>query len=360
MKLSQIRNLSWTAALTSVAVSGFLVQTTIQDIQYSKPEKVEEWVPAEPDLTHLLNKDRMSDRNLKLAVSFITKRAPPPPPPEPVGQTITEAPAAPVEEVFVPDMRLVLIAFDETAAANHSAFIIKDRYAHPYFVGDYIEWGKEKLVEINRTYVMIESANGQRSRLELEVSSKKVASVNDIMPVAIVTPSAPVRPQEPVQANKPPPPPKKAQQRKYRTVPKTRRATYDPTYGINIVEYDIGGEDRRFAISARDQKKLENMKFRLMSEVSPDIAYDDKGNAIGIRVDFMKQDPLLQRYGIQNGDILTQVNDQKVNSVEGGMQLYEKIDPNTRRVRVKIVRNDRPFFMWLEMDDFPNAPPPER
>lgn len=361
MKLSQIRNLSWTAALVAIAISGYFITNILKKTRSFQHIGIEKWTEPKVDTTKYDDISKMSDHDLKRALHFITKRTPPPPPPKPdkkppVAETVVQE--APKPEVFKPSMKLTLIAYDDKPNPRHCAFIISKRYAHPYFIGDTIEGSDSTLAEVHQNYVIVKNSRGVPAKLTIEF--KKSTAVNSVG--NLVKAVARVVPR--VEKKTPPKPPvpkpnvsKTENKTIHRTVPKWRRATANTDYGINVIEYTPEADgSRRFAISDNDLKKLENNKFRLMTEASPEVAYDASGVPIGIKVVFNTETALLGKYGIKDGDILTHIDDTKVSSTEQGMKLYENMDKNTRRVKVQMRRNNRPITMFLEMDDFPNAP----
>jgi len=359
LKLSQIRNLSWTLALCSAGICGFYTYKTATT-KISVP-KVREWIPSDPEIDDIDEAQRMSEQKLMNALAFLTKiDVPPPPPPKrniPVqNNTPKTPPPPPLPTKLNLPITLTFIAYNEESQ-RHVAFIKAERFfGHPYFKGEKImDIDQEAHIhEITQSYVIVKDKRGLEQKLELKKTAIKFAYTppRKAIPSAILRPAV-HKPQQP----KGDPAAKKSKKNQFRIVPRTRNKSFDKKYGINIIEYNKGEEDKRYAISDADKNKLEKRKLELLSDINANPAYDNNGNAVGIKIDFMVDDPLLKKYNFANGDIVTHINDQPVKSVADGQKLYDKLTPTDRRVKVeKVDKNNRKMIIYFEMDDFPNVP----
>jgi hypothetical protein len=355
LKLSQIRNLSWTVALCSAGICGFYTYKTATT-KITVP-KIREWVPSEPELDDFDQAKRMSEQRLMNALAFLTKIDVPPPivinKTPTVTKTPVKVPVAPVPTILNLPIQLTFIAYNEESQ-RHVAFIKAERFfGHPYFEGEKIMDLEQDVhvAKITQTYVIVKDKRGLEQKLEL----KKTAIKSFYTLPAKTIRSEIFKPavHKPVAA----PTAKPSQKNKFRIVPRTRNKALDEKYGINIVEYNKGEEDKRYAISDADKNKLETRKLELLSEINANPAYDNSGNPVGIKIDFMVDDPLLKKYNFNNGDIVTHINDKQVKSVADGQNLYDKLTPTDRRVKIeKLDKNNRKMIIYLEMDDFPNVP----
>ncbi|MBF0199135.1 MAG: hypothetical protein HQL32_15575 [Planctomycetes bacterium] len=362
MKLSQIKTLSWALSLTGLGVTGYYGYELVDQQLKKNPPQQEEWVPGEVDISKTVDKRLIDRRQIMNALAFLTKiEIPPeiikPVEIEPVAAVVDQAP--PKLETKI---TLQLISYDDTMQSPAMAFLKSDKHkpSHPYYEGEQIDGATPRvhLYKIHKTYVVIRDDKKSESILKLQTTSAiptaKGAYGSRTRPAVatVIPPEAEPKKEEPkkeVKSNN------TANTRSY---PKSRDVTRDNTYGISIVEYDSGNpNERRFAISEADQKKLENNVPRLMSEVRADVAYTDSGDAYGLRLNFMTDNALLSKYGFKDTDVVTHVDDTPVNSVDQGMNLYQNMDSSKRRVRATIERDKKQMYIWMEMDDFKAVKP---
>lgn len=360
MKLSHIRNLSWTLSLISLALASFFILRIAKSTSFLPAVSIDKWKPAPPKVDDLQQKELLTSQQLMRALSFLTKVDPPPRPPVVVLPPKVDTPVIPPPPPELKlDIKLVVISYDDSPAAMHLAFLkySKNSPTHPYFVGDTIEKTNQndpvvKVKEIHKQYVIIKAEDGREQKLEYHATKVKSN------PMIASSLKRETRTKK-VEQKPAPKPVVVSKKNEYRIVPTTRRVTKDKEYGINIVEYNEGNEDKRFAISDSDLSKLQEQQFRLLSEVSPDIAYSNTGQAVGVQLNFMVDHPLLEKYGIQNSDIVTHVNDLPVKNVDEGMNIYNNLAPNTRRVKILVQRGTQKRLVYFEMDDFKGVQPPK-
>lgn len=356
MKLSQIKNLSWTIALCSAGFGGFFTYKTFSE--KPAPVMLKKWEPAPPEATDFAKAERMSEHKLMKALAFLTKVDPPPKPIEikPVAPTPVIKAEPPKPQALKLPIELALIAYNDKNPKKSMAFIRATRkQAHPYYAG-------EKLLDIpnvahvdiiQRDHVIVKAPDGRTQKLILKKTAVKAIAK---MPVR----TAVLRSPPPQTVVKPEPDKGATLSKKnvHRIVPKTRNVTKENDYNIHIIEYDSGNDDKRYAITDADKRKLESQKFRLMSEVNINPAYDKNGDAIGLDVAFMIDNPLLKKFGFKDGDIVTHVNDQAVKTVDDGHKIHSQLTNKDRRVKIqKQDKNGRKMIVFFEMDDFPNVPP---
>lgn len=354
MKLSQIRLLSWGIALLGACACLLYGFKAYQKMKATKPNGLS---PVEFKLTANIDDAKrgvlMENQRLMQALSFLMK-VPPPPTPEKVVKPVevkqvktTAREVKPPPPIFDPKIGVVLISFDDENG-RHLAFMKKEKEpSHPYLKGEYLPTDpKTKLAEIYRDHVIIKADDGRRKILyikQAKVSNQKV--VPNLAP-----PKATARKVIPA-TNK-----TVAAVPKTRRVPRSRKVQVNKDYGVSIIQYDDTPEgEKRFAVSNQDLKALQNQALRLMSEVSMQPAYDDSGQAKGIQLDFIADQPLAQSYGIKSGDILTHVDGKQVTNTYQAEGIYNNLGNKTRRVQMSIERGGIPFNVWFEMDDFPGT-----
>ena len=356
MKLSQIKLLSWSAStILSLACAAHITSTISSQDGRRAPDSGQ-WSPEEPDIPNKKKLRLVSNQNLMSALSFITKVEPPPVSitPEPVEEMV-EAP--PVEKKFDFGYELVLVSYDEKHG-RHLAFLSKERKGmHPYLLGAFLDcFPVAELVEIHRDHVVLKADDGRKQLLSLEKeSSDRVTSRATVS--SSPKRSRPALPP-PTQASTPKvAPPPKPQKRQRRTVPKWRNVHVDPNFGINVVKYSPDSEgNERYAISQKDLGKLTEQSLKLLSEMAPSMSYDEQGEPNGILLNFVVDEPLAKNYGIREGDILTEINGEKVQDESDVQRIYDSLGPNDRSVTSTIQRGDSKVKVILEMDDFPATP----
>lgn len=357
MKLSQIRLLSWGAASLGIFLCLFYGFKAYKNIQRMSPELVKPVVFKEVSDVDDLTKQRMIEKNRLLsALHFLTKVDPPPQKEVKVVSAPTSTksappPPPPPPPPFDPKLKLLLVSYDDVDG-NHLAFVsCENKPSHPYLKGEKLPSKPVTVIkEIYRQSIIVETEDGKKQRQIYTENAiiQKVTRSNLVGPdnnsrVVVPTPDGKTKSVATVA--------------KTRRVPRSRSVDINKEYGISVVEYDPTPDgEKRYAISEKDLKALENQKLRLLSEVFMQPAYDDNGDPLGIKLDFVADEPLAKAYGIQNGDVLETINGKPVTNSYQAENLYNNISSKTRRVQVGINRGGSRFNVWYEMDDFPATP----
>lgn len=357
MKLSQIRLLSWGAAAIGAILCLWYGFQAYKNITAMSPQEVQPVVFDEVSDTDDLTRQRMIEKNRLLsALHFLTKVDPPPVKEiqvvsAPVKTKDTPPPPPPPPPPFDPKVKLLLVSFDDIDG-NHLAFVSCDNQpSHPYLKGEKLPSKPVTVIkEIFRQSILIETEDGKKQKQIYTENAiiQKVTRSNLVPPAnnsRVVVPTTDGK-SKTVSAVA-----------KTRRVPRSRSVDINKAYGVSVVEYDPTPEgEARYAISEKDLKALENQKLRLLSEVFMQPAYDANGDPLGIKLDFVADDPLAKSYGIQHGDILETINGDPVTNSYQAENIYNNISSKTRRVQVGINRNGNRFNVWYEMDDFPATP----
>lgn len=362
MKLSHLKALSWTVALAAASLGGAYTARVYQDIEQASPPLPEKWEPKKPEIDVIRDEEAMSRNQILQALAKITKTEPPPPPPP--RNTNTAPPPIVEEKVEIPKLELMLklIAYDEKGG-EHMVFINSPTDGtHPFIMGETVYNTGARITEILRDSIILTLSDGQKIKLKVDRVHEALAG-NRFRPSPVATVNTPPERNVTKKDGEPPKPPAQAevvppsaeQVIKYRTIPRERKVSNDDRFGIDVVEYDPGGEVKRYAISEEDKRKLEDHKWELLSQVAIEPAYGSGGSLEGLRLGYMVDDPLLKSYGFDNGDVVTHINNQPIKSQSEALDLYNKMDPNTRRVRVDLTKQSgEKRIVFLEMDDFKN------
>jgi general secretion pathway protein C len=225
---------------------------------------------------------------------------PPPPPPEP------EVPPAPLE------LRLVGIAAGGTKQRYAIIEDTRNRGAqHVYHIGDVIQHAT--VVDIRPDCVIL-NAHGKRESLcfqrETNASQASTAST----------------------AKAPPPSPRQAAAEREPDLPPT-----------GVVRVDNG--------TWRVSRELLMENFANLGALSTQarvVTHMVQGQANGFRLTQLKSGSLLQQIGLQNGDILQQVNGLAIHSPQEALQAYQQLQ-SEGTVRINILRQNRPTTLTYEI-----------
>jgi S1-C subfamily serine protease len=76
---------------------------------------------------------------------------------------------------------------------------------------------------------------------------------------------------------------------------------------------------------------------------------------MGVRLDFVAEEPLAKQYGIRNGDVMTSLNGTPVRNEADAQSFYDSLGGNERVVKVGIQRGETKVNVIFEMDDFPGV-----
>jgi type II secretory pathway component PulC len=94
--------------------------------------------------------------------------------------------------------------------------------------------------------------------------------------------------------------------------------------------------------------KLNRDYSRLASTVDVQVVRDDSGRVRGLTVDNVGEIPVAAELGILNGDILTSINGEPVDSVEKVRDILQT-NQNINIFRIGILRQGRPMFMTYHL-----------
>ncbi|MDK1046436.1 MAG: type II secretion system protein N [Anaerolineales bacterium] len=89
-------------------------------------------------------------------------------------------------------------------------------------------------------------------------------------------------------------------------------------------------------------KRLEDEYARLASTIDIRVVKDDKGRVQGVTTDNIESIELANELGFQNGDVLTSINNEPVDSREKAAQIIQKYQ-NASIFRIGILRNGKPL-----------------
>ena len=87
----------------------------------------------------------------------------------------------------------------------------------------------------------------------------------------------------------------------------------------------------------------------VVSQLSPEMAEDDKGNVTGITSDNFASLPLASEIGLQNGDVVNTVNGIKIDSDQKLMEIFKKFS-NASTFRLGITRNGSPQMLTFKLE----------
>lgn len=91
-------------------------------------------------------------------------------------------------------------------------------------------------------------------------------------------------------------------------------------------------------------KRIEEEYARLASTIDIRVVKDDKGKIQGVTTDNIEDIELAAELGFQNGDVLTSINNEPVDSREKGAQIVQKYR-NASIFRLGILRNGQPMYI---------------
>lgn len=91
-------------------------------------------------------------------------------------------------------------------------------------------------------------------------------------------------------------------------------------------------------------KRIEEEYARLASTIDIKVVKDDKGKIQGVTTDNIEDIELAAELGLQNGDVLTSINNEPVDSREKGAQILQKYR-NASIFRLGILRDGRPMYI---------------
>lgn len=95
------------------------------------------------------------------------------------------------------------------------------------------------------------------------------------------------------------------------------------------------------------REAMEN--FATLSKITPEVKTDDAGNVLGVTAEGIGQHPLAQKLGFQDGDVLQTVNNERIDSRERLMEIFERYQ-NSSSFRVGILRNGQPNVLVFDVE----------
>ena len=96
-------------------------------------------------------------------------------------------------------------------------------------------------------------------------------------------------------------------------------------------------------------RELQENAAKLMTQVKPEFKKDAKGNTVGVTSSNISSIPLAKEVGLQDNDVVTSINGEKIDSEEKLSQLMQKYG-NATTIRLGIERNGRPQLLTLRLE----------
>jgi type II secretory pathway component PulC len=95
------------------------------------------------------------------------------------------------------------------------------------------------------------------------------------------------------------------------------------------------------------QKLMDNYED-IASKVDVRVKEDDKGNVIGLTASNLSGVELAEELGLKDNDVLTSINNEKIESVEGVYDVIEKYR-NASTFRLGLMRDGRPMYLTYRL-----------
>lgn len=89
--------------------------------------------------------------------------------------------------------------------------------------------------------------------------------------------------------------------------------------------------------------------FATLSRITPEVKTDEAGNVLGVTAEGISQHPLAQKLGFQDGDVLQTVNNERIDSRERLMEIFERYQ-NATSFRIGILRNGQPNVLVFDVE----------
>ena len=89
--------------------------------------------------------------------------------------------------------------------------------------------------------------------------------------------------------------------------------------------------------------------YASLSSLRPELYRDDSGNVLGITAPDIGKQPLAQKLGFQDNDVLQTVNNERIDSEEKIMEIMEKYQ-NANSFRIGIIREGKPRVLNYRLD----------
>jgi general secretion pathway protein C len=81
-----------------------------------------------------------------------------------------------------------------------------------------------------------------------------------------------------------------------------------------------------------------------LQEIRPEAYLDEQGNVLGLTAENIGQIPLAKKLGLQDGDVLQDVNGEKIDSEQKIMEVMQQ-QMDARSIRIGILRNGKPTVL---------------
>lgn len=95
------------------------------------------------------------------------------------------------------------------------------------------------------------------------------------------------------------------------------------------------------------REAMEN--FATLSRITPEVKTDEAGNVLGVTAEGISQHPLAQKLGFQDGDVLQTVNNERIDSRERLMEIFQRYQ-NASSFRIGILRNGQPNVLVFDVE----------
>jgi len=89
--------------------------------------------------------------------------------------------------------------------------------------------------------------------------------------------------------------------------------------------------------------------YASLSALRPEISRDESGNVLGITAPDISKQPLAQKLGFKDNDILQTVNNERIDSEEKIMEIFQKYQ-NANSFRIGIIRDGQPRVLNYRLD----------
>jgi type II secretion system protein C len=96
-------------------------------------------------------------------------------------------------------------------------------------------------------------------------------------------------------------------------------------------------------------RELSENASKLLTEVKPEFKKDARGNTLGVTSSNISAIPLAKEVGLQDNDVVTSINGERIDSEEKLSQLMQKYG-NATTIRLGIERNGRPQLLTLRLE----------
>lgn len=95
------------------------------------------------------------------------------------------------------------------------------------------------------------------------------------------------------------------------------------------------------------REAIEN--YSSLAKITPQVKKDEDGNVLGLTADGISQQPLAQKLGFQDGDVLQTINNERIDSRERLYEMFQRYQ-NATSFRVGILRNGQPNILVFDVE----------